>query len=81
MLKFKLLFIILFAIKAAFAIVNINTADYEELQTLKGIGPTKAQAIIQYRNTNGNFQSIDDLKKISGFGDKTIAKLKPQVEI
>lgn len=71
----------LIVIKATFAMVNINTADYEELQTIKGIGPTKAQAIIQYRNTNGKFQSVDDLKKISGFGDKTVAKLKPQVEI
>lgn len=56
--------------------VNINTADETELSTLPGIGPTKAQAIISYRDEMGPFQTIDDLKNISGIGDKTFEKLK-----
>ena len=51
--------------------VNLNSAQSSELQTLPGIGPAKAEAIIEYRETNGSFQSIDDLKEISGIGDKT----------
>jgi competence protein ComEA len=56
--------------------VNINTASAEELQTLPNIGPKKAQAIIDYRKKNGEFKSIDDLKNVSGIGDKTFDGLK-----
>lgn len=56
--------------------VNINTADETELSTLPGVGPSKAQAIISYRDENGSFQTIDDLKNVSGIGDKTFEKLK-----
>ena len=59
--------------------VNINTADLTTLQTLNGVGPSTAQKIIDYRNANGKFKSIDDLKKISGIGEKTFAKFKDQI--
>lgn len=59
--------------------VNINTADLTELQTLSGIGAKKAQDIIDYRTQNGLFQTVDDLGKVSGFGDKTLAKLKDSI--
>lgn len=59
--------------------INLNRADESELQNLPGIGPSKATAIISYRNENGPFQTIDDLKKISGIGDKVFEKLKDSI--
>jgi len=61
--------------------VNINRADETELQTLTGIGPSKAEAIIQYRTENGPFKTIEDLKNISGIGEKTFEKLKDDITI
>mgnify|MGYP002655970985 CR=1 FL=1 len=59
--------------------VNVNQADAAELQTINGIGPAKAEAIIAYREENGEFQQIEDLRKISGFGEKTVERLKSQL--
>lgn len=59
--------------------VNINSADKEELQTLTGIGPGKAAGILAYREENGSFQSIEELKNVSGIGEKTFEKLKEQI--
>ena len=61
--------------------VNINTADAAQLQKLNGIGEKKAQQIISYRQENGQFKAIDELKQVSGIGDKTFAGLKDQLEI
>lgn len=61
--------------------VNLNSAQSSELQTLPGIGPAKAEAIIEYRETNGPFKKIEDLKEISGIGDKTFDKLKDQISV
>jgi competence protein ComEA len=61
--------------------INLNTADENELQNLPGIGPSKATAIVAFRNENGPFQSIEDLKKISGIGDKTFEKLKESIMV
>lgn len=63
-------------ISLALAAVNINTATVAELDAIKGIGPSKAQAIVDYRSKNGAFKSIEDLKNVKGFGEKSIAKLK-----
>lgn len=57
--------------------VNINEADVTGLQNLPGIGPAKAQAILQYRTEHGPFKSVDDLNNVSGIGDKTLEKIKP----
>ena len=59
--------------------VNINTATSEELQTLDGIGPSMAQRIIEYRQTNGDFGAVEDLTNVSGIGEKTLEKLLPDV--
>ena len=61
--------------------INLNQADESELQTLPGIGPSKAAAIIEYRETNGSFKDIADLKLISGIGEKTYEKLKEQISV
>ncbi|HJV17343.1 MAG TPA: helix-hairpin-helix domain-containing protein [Bacillales bacterium] len=61
--------------------INLNTADENELQNLPGIGPSKATAIVAFRNENGPFQTIEDLKKISGIGDKTFEKLKESIMV
>lgn len=61
--------------------VNLNSAGSSELQTLPGIGPAKAEAIIEYRESNGPYKSIEDLKEISGIGDKTFEKLKDLISV
>jgi len=80
----KLLFVLLALIALsfnAFAAVNINTATKEELQSLKGVGPSKAKAIIDYRTKNGPFKTADDLNNVPGFGDKSTAKLKSSITV
>ncbi|WP_047428572.1 helix-hairpin-helix domain-containing protein [Staphylococcus schweitzeri] len=56
--------------------VNLNTASASELMSVPGVGQTKANAIIEYRNQQGAFQDIEELKKVKGFGSKTFEKLK-----
>lgn len=57
--------------------VNINSADAQELMTIPGIGPSKAAAIIQYREEHGPFTSPDAIMEVSGIGQKTFEKLEP----
>ncbi len=61
--------------------VSINTATLEELQTLPGIGESKAKDIISYRETNGAFTSIEDLLKVSGIGEAVLAKIKDYITL
>src|SRR5574344_1161882 len=61
--------------------VSINKASVEELMSLPNIGEAKAKSIISYRETNGNFKSIDDIKKVSGIGDSLFAKIKDYITI
>ncbi len=63
------------------AVVNINTAGKEELMTLYGIGETKAQRIIDYRNSYGSFQSIEQITAVSGIGEKTFLKNKDRLTV
>ena len=61
--------------------INLNTATAAELASLKGIGPAKAQAIVEHRDKNGQFKSVDDLKLVHGIGDKMLEQLRPQVVV
>jgi len=65
----------------AWAAVDINTATQSELQSLNGVGPKKAQAIIDYRKKNGPFKSAADLDKVPGFGAKTVDALKKDITV
>lgn len=82
MLK-KFLFLILsfcsFAI--ASATININTANQQDFETLNGIGPSKAQAIVDYRTEHGPFKTIRDIKKVKGIGSKIFDKIKGELTL
>lgn len=62
-------------------LVNINISSKEELKTLSGIGDAKAEAIIEYRNTNGDFSTIEDLKKVEGISETLYEKIKDFITI
>jgi len=64
-----------------YAAVDLNTATKAELEAVTGIGPSKADAIVEYRKNNGPFKKVDDLKEIKGFGDKSVDKLRDEVTV
>ena len=62
--------------------VNINLADAHTLSSqLNGIGPAKAQAIVDYRTAHGAFQSVDELIEVKGIGTATLERLRPQLSL
>lgn len=61
--------------------ININTADASQLQEISGIGEKKAADIIQYRESKGSFQTIEEITEVSGIGDKTFEKIKEQITV
>ncbi|RHE65305.1 helix-hairpin-helix domain-containing protein [Streptococcus gordonii] len=67
--------------QAKSALVNLNTATEADFQTISGIGQKRAQDIIAYREANGRFKSVDELKNVSGIGAKTLEKLKEYVTV
>lgn len=62
----------------AFAAVDLNNASVAELESVNGIGPAKAQAIVDYRKAHGNFKTVDELDNVKGFGKKSVDKLKTE---
>lgn len=63
------------------ALVNINTATQEELETLPSIGEVRAQAIIAYREEHGGFRTTDELMEVSGIGEKIFADISPHITV
>ncbi len=61
--------------------VNLNSATLEELKTLNGIGDAKANGIVEYREKNGGFTSIDQIKEVDGIGEKMFEKIKDKIEV
>lgn len=73
-------FVIIFASVVSAEPVNINHAGEEELaENLRGVGPKKAKAIIEYREVNGPFYSADELINVKGIGPKTLEKNKESI--
>jgi competence protein ComEA len=82
MKKLILVIILLFSFSGiAFAVVNINTATQTELESLQGIGPAKARAIIEHREKKGAFASKDDLKNVNGIGAGTVKQLREGITV
>ncbi len=61
--------------------IGLNSATKEQLTKISGVGDKKAQKIIDFRTAHNGFKSIDDLKQISGFGEKTVQRLKPHLSL
>ena len=62
-------------------LININTGDIGELTKINGVGETKAQNIIDYREKNGEFKTIEEIKNVDGIGDKTFEKMKDSIKV
>lgn len=62
-------------------LVDINTATTDKLKTLNGIGDSKAKSIIEYREQNGGFKSIEEIKNVTGIGDKMFEKIKERITV
>lgn len=80
--KFVMLLVGLFmAAFNVFAAVNVNTATQEQLESLNGIGPAKAKAIIDYRQKNGDFKTLEDIDNVPGIGAGVMSKIKNDVTL
>lgn len=62
-------------------IININTASLNELDDIPGVGPSTAEKIIEYRKSNGFFKKVEDIKNVSGIGEKKFEKIKKYITI
>jgi comEA protein len=60
-------------------VVNVNVADGEQLRLLPGVGPAKAQAILEYRKAKGPFKKVEDLMEVSGIGARALERMRPYV--
>ncbi len=77
----RILLSLLLFISFIFAGVDINKADAKELATLKGIGEVKSKKIVDFRESEGCFESVDDLLKVKGIGVKTLEKNRENITL
>ncbi|KAF0812560.1 ComE operon protein 1 [Andreprevotia sp. IGB-42] len=75
------LFSVFALVTSAFAAVDINTANQQQLEAIKGIGPAKAKAIIDYRTANGAFKSTEDIQKVPGIKEGTYKKISGEISV
>lgn len=61
--------------------LDVNSAGWQEIALLPGLGPSKAKAIVEYREAHGRFASVEGLKAVPGIGEKTISEITPHIEI
>src|SRR6185312_2278004 len=66
---------------ATATVIDLNTATLEQLESLPGVGPVLGQNILDWRNANGQFTSVDQLREVSGIGDVRMAQLRPLVTV
>ncbi|AQW85445.1 putative ComE family competence protein [Campylobacter pinnipediorum subsp. caledonicus] len=76
----KLVLSLMLLVSYMLAAINLNTATKEELMSLKGIGSSKAEAIIEYRKAN-KFKSTEELKNVKGIGDSIYKKLEKEISV
>lgn len=79
MIRISSLLLLLFSL--CFSAVNINKANSAQLQTLNGIGPSKAQEIINYRKSHGGFKTVDEIVNVKGIGPKTLTHIRSQISV
>ncbi|MDD5387433.1 MAG: helix-hairpin-helix domain-containing protein [Sulfuricurvum sp.] len=77
----KIFTFLMLYVSLVFAVVNVNKANSAQLETLNGIGPSKAQEILKYRKAHGGFKTVDELVNVKGIGPKTLQNMKTQVSI
>lgn len=77
----KIIFLLVFLAMSLFAKIDVNSANAKELSQIKGIGDAKAEAIVEYRDKNGKFKSIDELSKVKGIGPKLLETIKEEAEV
>lgn len=81
MVRWIITFALALVAQLAVAAVNLNTATKDELVAVSGIGPARAQAILDYRSQHGGFKSVDDLKDVKGIGARRFEKLKAEFTV
>jgi competence protein ComEA len=81
MKKLLLTLLVLLFSGSLYAAVDLNTASVEELQAVKGVGASKAEAIVQHRKQHGPFKRVEELDDVKGFGKKTVERLRSEFTV
>src|SRR5262245_33555883 len=66
---------------AGSGVVNVNSATADELTLLPGVGPARAQAILEYRKEHGAFKRVEELGEVKGIGDKALERMRPHIAL